>query len=82
MKTTTTPMLDTPQGRRADLTEAGLMMRRARAEFQEMPGLTLSVAQASRLWGLTATESEALLGALVDDGFLVRDRRATYRRTG
>jgi|GEM_PF-5230112 len=51
-----------------------------RAEYEEMPGLSLTPMQAARMWGLTRPQSECLLAALASDGFLVRDRRGAYRR--
>jgi Fic family protein len=55
---------------------------RIKAEFLEMPGLTLTVQQACRLWSLSPAQSERLLSDLVDRGFLVRDPRGAYRRGG
>jgi hypothetical protein len=51
-----------------------------RAEYEEMPGLSLTPIQAARMWGLTRLQSERLLDSLATDGFLVRDRRGAYRR--
>ncbi|HXE76425.1 MAG TPA: hypothetical protein VNN18_12445 [Candidatus Xenobia bacterium] len=47
-------------------------VRMARAEFREMPGLRLTLAQAARLWHLPVAEAEALLAALVAEGLLRR----------
>jgi hypothetical protein len=47
-----------------------------------MPGLALSRAQAARLWDVTPAESERVLGGLVREGFLERDRSGAYRRRG
>jgi hypothetical protein len=58
------------------------LLRRIRAEYEEMPGLTLTVPQAARLWSLTASESLDVLSDLVGSGFLIRDRRGAYRRAG
>ena len=53
-------------------TGQSVMTERIRGEFREMPGLTLSLAQACRLWSLDeATCGEALL-QLVQTGFLCR----------
>lgn len=57
-------------------------LQRLRSEYLEMPGLKVTLPQAARLWGIGLRESEALLTELVDDGFLVRDVRGTYRRRG
>lgn len=56
--------------------------RRIRAEFHDMPGLSLSVAQAARLWGWTPEHSAALLSQLADEKYLVRDSRGEYRVRG
>ena len=55
---------------------------RIQAEYVEMPGLTQTLSQSMRLWGLTVAQSERLLAELVDAGFLVRDGRGAYRRLG
>lgn len=55
-------------------------LQRVRGEFQEMPGLSLTPAQASRLWGLDAVASQALLDALVDARFLRRTPGGVFRR--
>lgn len=46
------------------------VVRRVRAEFMEMPGLRLTVAQASRLWGLDHATSAAVIDRLVEAAFL------------
>jgi hypothetical protein len=43
-----------------------------KAEFLEMPGLKLTVPQASRLIALEIDKTQPLLDALVDTGFLRR----------
>jgi Fic family protein len=79
--TTTTATVDRAvpdsETHRADTTS-----RRIRAEYLEMPGLTLTVPQACRLWCLSPAQSERLLSELVDGGFLIRDARGAYRRYG
>ena len=40
-----------------------------RAEYLEIPGLSLTKQQVERLWGLDAITSDALLAALVDVSF-------------
>jgi hypothetical protein len=54
--------------------------RRVRGEYLEMPGLTLTLRQAQRLWNLRRDECERLLGDLVDDGFLACTKRGTFVR--
>jgi Fic family protein len=55
-------------------------LTRIRAEYLEMPGLVLTLPQASRLWGISLRRSQTLLSALVSSGFLVRDKTRVYRR--
>jgi hypothetical protein len=45
-------------------------------EFREMPGLTLTLAQAARLFGTDIGRCERVLGALVDRGVLATNGRA------
>lgn len=54
--------------------------RMIRAEFHEMPGLCLTLAQAARLWHLPEVHCRAMLDDLVSTGFLVRDRTNRYAR--
>jgi predicted transcriptional regulator of viral defense system len=54
------------------------LLDRIRAEFLEMPGLDLTLAQARRLWGLDRLTCEYLCGRLLEDGFLERTSRGTY----
>jgi hypothetical protein len=53
---------------------------RIQTEYLEMPGLTLTLSQASRLWGISVRRSETLLSLLVTSGFLVCDKTRIYRR--
>jgi hypothetical protein len=46
------------------------VLRRVRAEFAEMPGLRLTPAQATRLWGLERDACYAVIQALIDASFL------------
>ena len=56
------------------LQKAGLPMnelvRRIRSEFLEMPGLRLTVTQASRLWGLDEGACRRVIDALIGSSFL------------
>jgi hypothetical protein len=45
-----------------------------------MPGLTLTVAQASRLWSFDTSFCMAVLGALEEARFLVRTRHSAFAR--
>jgi hypothetical protein len=48
------------------------VVERVRGEFKEMPGLVLTLAQASRLWSLDAETCSDVLSQLVAVGFLCR----------
>jgi hypothetical protein len=55
---------------------------RVRAEFVEMPGLELTLAQAVRLWTLGIDDCRHVIDSLVDVGFLKWTPRRTVVRTG
>ena len=50
--------------------EIEALLRRVRAEFAEMPGLRLTPAQATRLWGLEGEACDTVINALVASSFL------------
>ncbi len=54
------------------------VLRRARAEYLEMPGLRLTRAQAQRLWGLDTRTCEQLLSALTETRFLAKTRDGAF----
>jgi len=51
-----------------------------RAEYLEMPGLTLTRRQARRLWGLPPDVCDAALDSMVAEHFLRRMRGDTFGR--
>lgn len=53
---------------------------RIRAEYLEMPGLSLTERQACRLWGLDPRACSALLDRLVEQQFLRRTREGAFIR--
>jgi hypothetical protein len=57
-----------------------LIAERIRGEFREMPGLTLTLAQAVRLCSLDAAACGAALFRLVEDGFLRRKADGAFCR--
>ena len=57
-----------------------MVVDRVRSDFEEMPGLELTVGQAVRLWGLGADDCRYVLDALVDSGFLRWSARRTILR--
>jgi hypothetical protein len=57
----------------------GLLIR-VRAEYDEMPGLRVTKAQAERLWGLDNARCAAVLAALVKADFLAHTEADAYVR--
>jgi hypothetical protein len=57
-----------------------LIAERVRGEFREMPGLTLTLAQAGRLWSLDADTCRDVLTQLVTSGYLCRRTDGAYCR--
>ena len=57
-----------------------VVLRRLRAEFAEMPGLSLTAAQAERLCGAPRCECEWALEQLTRDGVLRRTRDGAFVR--
>ena len=55
-------------------------LSRARAEFLEMPGLRLTVAQAARLWASDSAQCHAVLTKLVETRFLVQNGDSAFGR--
>ena len=49
---------------------APTLFERVRGEFNEMPGLQLTIAQASKLWGMEQAACRRVIDALVDAAFL------------
>ena len=61
--------------------QAQSMFERIRGEFNEMPGLQLTIAQASRLWGMDQTACQRVIDALVEAAFLRWTPSGTVVRT-
>ena len=51
---------------------------RVRAEYLEMPGLSLTLEQAQRLWNIEGRTCKALLTSLIDARFLHRTERGLF----
>ena len=62
--------------------EDGDLRTRIRAEYREMPGLKLTLAQASRLFNIEPVRCGRALEALVSGGVLRTDGRAFLRAGG
>ena len=60
--------------------EIELLVRRIRSEFLEMPGLSLTLAQATRLWGLEREMCERVIAALIGTSFLRLTAAGVIRR--
>ncbi len=56
------------------------LLKRIRGEFLEMPGLVLTSRQAERFWGLDSGRCQALLGTLIQSGFLTLTRNGAFIR--
>jgi hypothetical protein len=54
-------------------------LQRVSAEFHEMPGLVVTIAQASRLFGVDDALSRRILDTLVNRGILSTDGRQFAR---
>jgi hypothetical protein len=55
---------------------------RIHAEFREMPGLTLTLSQAARLFSLGPADCERVLQSLVEEGHLTTNGRTFASASG
>ena len=62
--------------------DLGRIVERVRGEFNEMPGMQLTEAQAARLWGLEPTDCRGVVELLVSDAFLRRTANGRIVRAG
>ena len=76
----TTSIEDDVRASAATVTEA--LLQRIRGEFREMPGLTLTLRQAARLWSLDPVACDVALRILVEENFLGRTRRGLFQLAG
>ena len=58
------------------------IVERIRGEFNEMPGLQLTIAQAAKLWGLDQRSCHHVIQTLVDAAFLRWTPAGTIVRAG
>jgi hypothetical protein len=56
------------------------LIARVRSEFNEMPGLHLTPAQAARLWGMDSRLCQQVIDTLVGAAFLRRTRAGAIVR--
>ena len=66
---------------RRDMPAREMLMRRIRAEFEEMPGLSVTLQQASKLFGLAPDAASRILRGLIEEQVLHMraDRRYILR---
>ena len=67
----------------ATMTEVGMrsddsLVERVRGEYREMPGLSLTLSQACRLWQVDRDQCEAVLETLVAEQFLIRTKAGAF----
>ncbi len=62
--------------------DVATVVERIRGEFNEMPGLQLTIAQAAKLWGLDQTSCHRVIQTLVDTAFLRWTPAGTIVRAG
>ena len=72
-------MHDVPPERRNVVTRQGLL-NRISVEYAEMPGLSLTVAQAQRLFALRDDICTRVLDQLTETAYLRRDANGAYVR--
>ena len=65
---------------RRDMAKRQALVQRLIAEFDEMPGLRLSLAQASRLFGVSMAATARILTDLTKTGTLCRNASNLYMR--
>jgi two-component system, cell cycle response regulator DivK len=61
-----------------DRSQLEIQLRRVRSEYCEMPGLSLTIDQARRLWSVDANACQVWFDALVTEGFLRRLANGAY----
>jgi hypothetical protein len=62
--------------------EMQTLIRRVRGEYLEMPGLSLTLAQACRLWQMDTHTCQAALDTLIAERFLGRTRDGSFVLVG
>lgn len=67
-------------GERRNVTARKALMRRIRSEFEEMPGLTLTLAQAGKLFGISSEACSRIFSQLSEEGLLHPSRNGGYAR--
>jgi hypothetical protein len=78
---TAIPLLK-PESDRRNWTDRNALVRRVESEFKEMPGLSLTLAQAVRLFSVPQGPCERILSVLVKDGAVSLRNDGSYARHG
>jgi hypothetical protein len=73
---------DAPHRERRNLASRADLLRRMELEYHEMPGLSLTLAQAKRLFGLREDICARVLTTLIDRAVLRRDPNGAYAANG
>ena len=68
-----------PAPARSEEHDLHVLQTRVSAEFREVPGLVLTLAQAARFFSIDAARCERVLAALVERGVLATNGRAFAR---
>ena len=76
---TAIPLLK-PQADRRNWTGRDALVRRVESEFKEMPGLSLTLQQAVRLFSLPQGPCQRILSVLVKDGAMSLRKDGRYAR--
>jgi len=63
-----------------DKVETVTLSQRVKANYLDLPGLSLTVRQAQRMWGFDQEICERVLEGLAKEGFLLRSDDGQYRR--
>ena len=58
------------------------LAQQVRGEYLEMPGMSLTIDQAMKLWGVNRETSSTILESLVNAGFLRRSQHGRYLLAG
>lgn len=57
------------------------LAQRIREEFEEVPGLRITLGEAARFWGLDESTCEQVFAQLVASGFLAKSADRRFRQT-
>ena len=71
---------EAPRVERRDIAARRTLLRRIRREFEEMPGLSLTLAQAARLFGISPEASSRILAQFAEEGLLSLSNSRRYIR--